>query len=157
MVDTYGITLKPIWIFGWWSSRLICIKPIFPIFLENTFFNSRQVWHENHKSHLPLFTHQVLLLKLEWWNPPLTSLISCSKLSVTGDTAKYLVLHSAEVVHVHHCTHSTQGILYTPFVIRKGENETRSFRSIFPPTLAWPVPPNIPLHLLVKPERVHAT
>ena len=131
-----GITLKPICIFGWWSSRLFCIKPIFPISLENTFFKSRQVWHENHKSHLPLFTHQVLFLKLEWWNPPLTSLISCSKLSVTGDTAKYLVLHSAEVVHFHHCTHSTQIILYTPFVIRKGENETRSFRSIFPPTLA---------------------
>ena len=59
---------------------------------------------------------------------------SAAQIVRTGDTAKYLVLHSAEVVHVHHCTHSTQGILYTPFVIRKGENETRSFRSIFPPT-----------------------
>ena len=133
MVDTYGITLKPICIFGWWSSRLICIKPIFPTLLKTLFFYLRHPWHEIHCLILPLFIHQVLLLKLEWWNPPLTSLISCSKLSVTGDTAKYLVLHSAEVVHVHHCTHSTQGILYTPFVIRKGENETRSFRSIFPP------------------------
>ena len=43
------------------------------------------------------------------------------KIVRTGDTAKYLVLHSAEVVHVHHCTHSTQTILYTLIVIRKGE------------------------------------
>ena len=62
---------------------------------------------------------KVLLEKLACWDPPLTSLISCSELSVTGDTAKYLVWHSREVVHVHHKTQSAQTILYTPAVIRK--------------------------------------
>ena len=62
------------------------------------------------------------------WHPR-----SAAQLSVSGDTAKYLDFNSAEVVHVHHCTHSTQITLYTTFVIRKWKNETRSFRSIFPP------------------------
>ena len=57
---------------------------------------------ENFSSNQPLFTLHILLEKLACWDPPLTSLISCSELSVTGDTAKYLVLHSREVVHVHH-------------------------------------------------------
>ena len=69
---------------------------------------------------------------------------SAAQIVRTGDTAKYLVLHSAEVVHVHHCTHSTQIILYTPFVTRKGEEWDEIFQKHFPSHLPWPVLPNTP-------------
>ena len=49
-------------------------------------------------SQLLLFTLQILLEKLECWDPLLTSLFSCSELSVAGDTAMIIVLHSREVV-----------------------------------------------------------
>ena len=98
------------------------------------------------------------LEKLEWWDTPLMSLSSCSELSVTGDTAKYLVWHSTEVVHFHHKTpsaHSDHGLLE---VKRKGEDGAETVRKHFadhcrldpfPPTSttsacqAGPVPRNL--------------
>ena len=56
---------------------------------------------------------------------------SAAQIVRTGDTAKYLVLHSAEVVHVHHCTHSTQTILYTLIVIRKRRRMRRDLSEAF--------------------------
>ena len=56
---------------------------------------------------------------------------SAAQIVRTGDTAKYLDFNSAEVVHVHHCTHSTQFTLYTPFVIRKGEEMRRDLSEAF--------------------------
>ena len=45
-----GKLLLAICIFGWWSSRLFCVKPtlsyLFKTFLQH--LKMRQVWHENH-------------------------------------------------------------------------------------------------------------
>ena len=56
---------------------------------------------------------------------------STAQIVRTGDRAKYLVLHSAEVVHVHHCTHSTQTIPYTLLVIRKRRRMRRDHSEAF--------------------------
>jgi hypothetical protein len=69
---------------------------------------------------------------------------SAAQIVRTGDTAKYLDFNSAEVVHVHHCTHSAQFFLYTLEVIRIGEEWDEIFQKHFPSHSAWPVPPNIP-------------
>ena len=90
---------------GWWILRLFAESKFYPI-LSKPFLSfqnfKRHPWaHQCLKS--PMFTHQIFNLeKLECWDPPLTSLFSCSELSVTGDTAMIIVLYSAEVVHFHH-------------------------------------------------------
>ena len=53
------------------------------------------------------------------------SLSSRSKLCVTGDTAKILVLYSREFVHFHHTTQSTQTTLSTHLVRRKRRRSRR--------------------------------
>ena len=62
----------------------------------------------------------------------MTSSFSCSIVR-TGDTTKYLDFNSAEVVHVHHCTHSTQTILYTLEVLRKRRVMRRDLSKAFSP------------------------
>src|SRR5664279_2380174 len=57
------------------------------------------------------------------------SLSSCSKLSITGDTAKYLVFDSAEFVHFHLKTQLTQKSYAQGVHYGKERIETRSFRS----------------------------
>ena len=85
------------------------------------------------QSHLPLFTLHILLEKLECWDPPLTSLISYSELSVTGDTAKYLVLTLSRG-----CARSPLDSINPNYPLHsfsekeKEEIETRLFRSCFP-------------------------
>ena len=61
------------------------------------------------------------------------------ELSVTGDTAKYLVLHSREVVHVHHLTQSAQTILHTPLVIRKRRRLRRDLWETVPCSSGRPI------------------
>jgi len=56
---------------------------------------------------------------------------SAAQIVRTGDTAKYLDFNSAEVVHVHHCTHSAQTILYTLIVIRKRRRMRRDLSEAF--------------------------
>ena len=49
-------------------------------------------------------------------------LVQLLKMSVTGDTAKILVSNSAEVVHFHLKTQSTQTSYTLQNVLRKGED-----------------------------------
>src|SRR5664279_6186815 len=56
------------------------------------------------------------------------SLSSCSKLSITGDMAKYLVFDSAEFVHFHLKTQLTQTSYAHGVHYGKERIETRSFR-----------------------------
>ena len=89
---------------------------------------------------LLLFTHQILFMKLEWGDFPSTSLSSCSELSVTGDTAMIIVLHSREVVHFHHETQSTHSDLNPHLVKRKGEDWDETFGKQSPVPLGRPIP-----------------
>src|SRR5664279_4985355 len=78
------------------------------------------------------------------------SLSSCSKLSITGDTAKILVSNSAEVVHFHLKTQLAQTSYAQGVHYGKERIEKRSFRRRIQPH--WQDPFDLSLlHLLVKP------
>ena len=87
----------------------------------------------NPQSRLPLFTHQNFTQRNKMLGASVDILDQLLELSVTGDTAKYLVFNSAEVVHFHHQTQQTQTILKHSNCAKEKERvETRLFRSIFP-------------------------
>ena len=118
-----------------WSSRLFSVKPTLS-YLFKTLLQHLKKWDKYGMKTIVSTTlvhpSKFYLEKLEWWDPPLTSLFSCSELSVTGDTAKYLDWHSAEVVHFHHKTSSTHSDLDLLEVKRKGWDEDETFPKYFP-------------------------
>ena len=100
---------------------------------------------------LPLFTLHILLEKLECWDPPLTSLISCSELSVTGDTDKYLVLTlSRGCARSPFDSISPNYPLHSSSDKEKEKIETRLFRSCVPMIIPGDHRPPITLHLSIS-------
>jgi len=60
------------------------------------------IWHEVHSLVYPCSPIKILLREIEMLGASVDILDQLLELSVTGDTAKYLVFNSAEVVHFHH-------------------------------------------------------
>ena len=60
------------------------------------------IWHEIHSLVYPCSPIKILLREIEMLGASFDILDQLLELSVTGDTAKYLVFNSAEVVHFHH-------------------------------------------------------
>ena len=60
------------------------------------------IWHEIHIVVYPCSPIKFYLKKNEMLGASVDILDQLLELSVTGDTAKYLVFNSAEVVHFHH-------------------------------------------------------
>ena len=120
--------------------KAILRKANFILSLQNISSTSKN-WDMAWKplSLLLLFRLQILLEKLECWDSPFTSLFSCSELSVTGDTAMIIDLHSREVVHVHHLTQSTHSVLDPHVVKRKGEDWDETFGKQSPVPLGRPI------------------
>ena len=60
------------------------------------------IWHKIHSLFYPYSPIKILLNEIEMLGASVDILDQLLQLSVTGDTAKYLVFNSAEVVHFHH-------------------------------------------------------
>jgi hypothetical protein len=60
------------------------------------------IWHEIHSLVYPCSPIKILLNEIGMLGASVVVLDPLLELSVTGDTAKYLVFNSAEVVHFHH-------------------------------------------------------
>ena len=93
--------------------KAILCKANFTLSFQTLFFStSHEIipWNAS-RNIFSTQVHQILLMKLAWWDLLLTSLLRYSELSVTGDTAMIIVWHSREVVHFHHLTQSTHSDL----------------------------------------------
>ena len=153
-----GKLLITVCIFGSWSSRLFLRKANLSYLFQN--FSFQKVMRSFHGTYPGISsTHKsikILIKKLEWWDLWLTSLLWYSKLSVTGDTAKYLVWHSAEVVHFHYLTQSAHSDLDPSWSEKERRRLRRDLSEAFPrPLPSWPVPSYI--HYICLSSRAGST
>ena len=122
----------------------VCRKQILSYLFQHFSFQLvMRSFHETYPGISPThkFMYQFYLGKLEWWDLLLTSLLWYSKLSVTGDTANYLVWHSAEVVHFHHLTQSAHSDLDSSWSEKERRRLRRDLLEAFPRHMSsWPVP-----------------
>ena len=135
-----------------------CVKPIFFLSFQTLFFSkSYEIipWNTSRN----ISTHKFikfLLKKLEWWDLLLMSLLWYSKLSVTGDTAKYLVWHSREVVHFHRLTQLAHSDLNPSWSEKERRRLRRDLSEAFlRPLPSWPIPSYI--HCICLSSRAGST
>ena len=115
------------------------------------------IWHEIHSLVYPCSPIKILLKEIEMLGASVDILDQLLELSVTGDTAKYLVLTLQRLCTFTIRPNKPKLSSSTQVVLRKRRELRRDFSEAFSiPCRLDPFHLH-PLHLLVKPGGVHAT